>query len=47
MCDDGELNLLCELIAGLFHPALIDLLLIQGGLDTVDDVRDGAIVGVI
>ena len=45
--DDGELNLLYELIVSLFHLILIDLLLIQGSLDTVNDIRDGAIIGVV
>ena len=45
--DDNKLNLLYELITSLFHPTLINLLLIQGGLDTVNDVRDGAIIGIV
>ena len=45
--DESELNLLYELITSLFYPALVDLLLLQGSLDIVDDVRDGALIGII
>ena len=47
MCDDGEFNLLSKGITSLFHPALVDLLLLQGSLDTVNDVGDGALISVI
>ena len=45
--DDGELDLQYKGIASLFHPALVNLLLLQGSLDTVNDIGNGALVSVI
>ena len=47
VCDDGEFDLLYKGIAGLFYSPLVNLLLIQGSLNTVNNVRDGAIIGVV
>ena len=45
--NDNELDLLYKGIAGLFYPALVNLLLLQGSLDTVNDIGDGALIGVV